>query len=396
MRYVTRALNTLSYRVEEVAFDALDEGQARSWVEAQGLTPLSIRADHRAQVVAWRRKRFDVPLFVQELATLLTAGMTVVEAVDTLGAKAREPDLTPLRLILARLNEGKPLSDALQSSGGSVPPILVAAVRASETSGQVNQALRDYLRYDGIMRALIRKTVSSAIYPAVVVGFGVLITLLLLGYVVPRFAGLYGDNLQGASVATKALLTLATTLREHGVWVALGMAAAVTALVFSVLTGALWRMVFPWLMKIGTVHRLVRMFTLARLYRGLEFLVRGGYSVPEALNLAVPLAQQGGLGTALERARSRVINGKLLSESFAVEGLTDIVSERLLAVGERSGQLVTVLDALGTLYSTALEDRIDRLSRIIEPLLLMLVGAIVGLIVLLMYMPVFDLAGTLG
>lgn len=395
MRYVTRALNTDSYRVEEVAFDAVDEGQARRWVEAQGLTPLSIHADRQARV-AWRRKRFNVPLFVQELATLLTAGMTVVEAVDTLGAKAREPDLTPLRLILARLNEGKPLSDALQSSEGSIPPILVAAVRASETSGQVNQALRDYLRYDGMVRALIRKTVSSAIYPAVVVGFGVLITLLLLGYVVPRFAGLYGDNLQGASIATKALLALATALREHGVWIALGMAATVVALVFAVLTGALWRTVSPWLMKIGPVHRLVRMFTLARLYRGLEFLVRGGYSVPEALNLAVPLAQQGGLGAALERARSRVINGKLLSESFAVEGLTDIVSERLLAVGERSGQLVTVLDALGSLYSTTLEEKIDRLSRIIEPVLLMLVGAIVGLIVLLMYMPVFDLAGSLG
>lgn len=395
MRYVTRALNTLSYRVEEVAFDAIDESAAIGWVEAQGLTPLSIRADRQVQM-AWRRKRFDVPLFVQELATLLAAGMTVVEAVDTLGAKARENDVTPLRLLLARLNEGKPLSDALQSSEGSIPPILVAAVRASETSGQVNQALRDYLRYDGMVRALIRKTVSSAIYPAVVVGFGLLITLLLLGYVVPRFAGLYGDNLQGASIPTKALLALATTLREHGAWIALGMAATVVALVFSVLTGALWRRVFPWLIKIGTVHRLVRMFTLARLYRGLEFLVRGGYSVPEALSLAIPLAQQGGLGTALEQARSRVINGKLLSESFAAEGLTDIVSERLLAVGERSGQLVTVLDALGALYSTALEDKIDRLSRIIEPLLLMLVGAIVGLIVLLMYMPVFDLAGSLG
>jgi len=394
MRYVARALDSASYRVEEIAFDALNEGQAKHLIEARGLIPLSVRLDRQARQT-WVRKRFQVPLFVQELATLLAAGMTVVEAIDTLAVKAREPDLTPLKLILARLHEGKALSDALQSCGGSVPPILIAAVRASETTGQVNQALGDYLRYDGMVRALIRKTVSSAIYPAMVVSFGLLITLLLLGYVVPRFAGLYGDNLQGASIATKSLLAIAKTLREHGFWVALGLAVTAAGLMYAIVTGQLWRIVAPWLLKIPVVSRLVRTFTLAQLYRGLEFLSRGGYSVPEALALAVPLAQQGGLGGALERARLRVTDGKLLSESLASEGLTDIVSERLLAVGERSGQLVTVLDALATLYSTTLENAVDRLSRIVEPLLLMLVGAMVGLIVLLMYMPVFDLAGTL-
>lgn len=393
MRYLIRALDSNSYQVQEVAFDAPTESQARHWIEAQGLTPLSVRADRRLQFT--RRKRFNVPLFVQELATLLAAGMTVVEAIDTLATKAREPDLTPLRMILSRLSEGKALSNALEACGGSVPPILIAAVRASETTGQVGQALRDYLRYDGMVRALVRKTVSSAIYPVVVIGFGLLITLLLLGYVVPRFAGLYGDNLQGASAATKVLLAIASTLREQGVWVALLGACLLLLMVLSVYTGSLWRTVSPWLMKINKVHQLVRMFALARLYRGLEFLIRGGYSVPEALQLAVPIAQQGGLGAALEQARQRVTDGKLLSESLALEGLTDVVSERLLAVGERSGQIIPVLDALGGFYSVKLEDTIDRLSRIVEPLLLMLVGAFVGLIVLLMYMPIFDLAGSL-
>lgn len=393
MRYIARALNTGTYRVEDMAFDAVTEEQARRWVEAQGLTPLSVRADRSLRLT--RRGRFQVALFVQELATLLTAGMTVVEAIDTLAAKASEADATPLRMMLARLNEGKTLSASLETSGGLVPPILVAAVRASETTGQVGQALRDYLRYDSMVQALVRKTVSSAIYPAVVVGFGLMISLLLLGYVVPRFAGLYGDNLQNASVATKTLLVIANTLREHGLWVALGFAGVVFAIAFGVITGSLWRTLLPWLLKINTLYQLVRMFALARLYRGLEFLIRGGYSVPEALQLAVPIAEQGGLGAALDRARLRVVDGKLLSSSMSSEGLTDVVSERLLAVGERSGQLVPVLDALGGFYSTQLESKIDRLSRIIEPLLLMLVGAFVGLIVLLMYMPVFDLAGTL-
>lgn len=393
MRYLVRALDATSYQVKDIAFDASSETHARQWIENQGFTPLSVRVDRRLQLA--RRRRFNVALFVQELATLMSAGMTVVEAIDTLTAKAREPDLMPLQLILTRLNEGKPLSDALESCGSSIPPILIAAVRASETTGQVVQALRDYLRYDGMIQALMRKTVSSAIYPAVVVAFGLVITLLLLGYVVPRFAGLYGENLQSASAATKVLLSVASTLRDYGVWVALAFALASCMIVFSVVSGNFWRTILPWLMKIKALYQVVRVFALARLYRGLEFLIKGGYTVPDALQLATPIARQGGLGDGLERARLRVTDGKLLSESLAVEGLTDVVSERLLAVGERSGNIVPVLDALGDYYSTKFENTIDRLSRIVEPLLLMLVGAFVGLIVLLMYMPVFDLAGSL-
>lgn len=391
MRYIVRALEATSYQVKDVAFDAPTESHARHWVQAQGLTPLSVRIDRRLRLL---RRRFNVALFVQELATLLAAGMTVVEAIDTLAAKAREPDLSALQAMSARLGEGKALSDAFETCGGAIPPILIAAVRASETTGNVGRALRDYLRYDGMVQALTRKTISSAIYPAVVIGFGLLITLLLIGYVVPRFAGLYGDNLQNASAATKLLLMVATMLREHGVWIASIFAVIAAALFISIVSGSLWRTVLPWLMKINALNQLVRTFALARLYRGLEFLIKGGYSVPDALQLAAPIAEQGGLGAALDGARSRVMDGKLLSESLASEGLTDVVSERLLAVGERSGQIVPVLDALGGFYSTKLENTIERLSRIVEPLLLMLVGAFVGLIVLLMYMPVFDLAGS--
>lgn len=391
MRYIVRALEATSYQVKDVAFDAPTESHARHWVQAQGLTPLSVRIDRRLRLL---RRRFNVALFVQELATLLAAGMTVVEAIDTLAAKAREPDLSALQAMSARLGEGKALSDAFETCGGAIPPILIAAVRASETTGNVGRALRDYLRYDGMVQALTRKTISSAIYPAVVIGFGLLITLLLIGYVVPRFAGLYGDNLQNASAATKLLLMVATMLREHGVWIASIFAVIAAALFISIVSGSLWRTVLPWLMKINALNQIVRTFALARLYRGLEFLIKGGYSVPDALQLAAPIAEQGGLGAALDGARSRVMDGKLLSESLASEGLTDVVSERLLAVGERSGQIVPVLDALGGFYSTKLENTIERLSRIVEPLLLMLVGAFVGLIVLLMYMPVFDLAGS--
>lgn len=395
MRYLARAIDPAVLRVQDLECEAASEVDARRWIESQGLAALSVRPDRRF-LSAFTRRKFNVPLFLQELSTLMGAGMTVVEAVDTLIAKSANPqDAIILRALMLRLQEGRSLSDAMSTSGGGLPSILIAAVRANETSGQVNQALRDYLKYDGMVRGLQRKIVSAALYPSLVVGFGFLVSLFLLGYVVPRFAGLYGDQLNSVSVPTLVLLRLAAFIRDYEVASLLIALLLLGAAVYLVGSGKAWRAMRPFALRVPHIKRGLRTFALARLNRGLEFLVRGGYPISEALPLAAQLAEEGGLGPSFETARSFVNQGMRFSEAMKLSGLTDVVSERLLAVGERSGQMAQTFASLGDIYATEMEQNVERLSRIVEPLLLILVGSMVGGIVLLMYMPVFDLGGSL-
>jgi general secretion pathway protein F len=247
-----------------------------------------------------------------------------------------------------------------------------------------------------LMDKLKREVINAAIYPALVTSLGALVTLFLLTFVVPRFARIYGNNLGDLGWATRFVLGLSSALRDHATLLLVGA---------TLLAG-----LFIWLWKTGLgltaaqtavegvpfIRDRARDFRLARLFRSLASLFRGGYALAEALRICQDLKLGGGIDAAVANARTQLERGKGVAQCFAAAGLTTTITERMFAAGERSGSFDQTLDIVADRHTLIFTTFIGRLTRLVEPLLLLAVAVVVGGLVVLMYMPVFDMAGGLG
>jgi general secretion pathway protein F len=279
---------------------------------------------------------------------------------------------------------------------GGFPQVLVAGVIASERTSTLVQALTDYLLYDELVERLRRQAVGAAIYPSAVVGLGIAITLFLLIFVIPRFARMYGDGTTQLSAATEAVLWLSRSLQQHTGWAMLALAAIAGSLVVAY-KKRWWLLVFDHVAeRRGGLRTQIDHFRFAKLYQSLALMVRGGFTVDEALAVCAALELGPRIQRSLNEARDSIARGKAASAAFAGAALTDAVAERLLAVGERTGAFDEVLQTIASRHAERFATFVERATRIVEPLLLLLVALVVGGIVVMMYMPIFDMANSVG
>lgn len=342
-----------------------------------------------------RSTSFPLLLFSQELLALLDAGLNLTEALTTLCAKERSESVAVvLRTMLKSLQHGRSLSDALAQSPDAFPDIYVAAVRASEQTGDLPQTLARYVAYQIQVEAIRKKLVSAAIYPVMLLMVGGFVTLFLLGYVVPRFSAVYESS--GKDMPWMSLLLLQFGRLIHSHWLAVG--AAVSGL-FAM---SVWAAAKPagraWLLarfvSLPWVAERAREFRLARFYRAVGMLLASGIPLPRALvmvaDLLSPLQRQG-----LARARAAIEQGQKLSDALVVNHLATPVAESLIKVGERTGQMADMLERIARFQDEAFSRWVDWASKLLEPILMTIMGLVIGLVVVLMYMPIFDLAGSL-
>lgn len=394
MQFAVRTLAP-DLTITNVVIDALDEADARRQLEAQGLFVSAIKAQGGARLARARGPKLDLVLFSQELLALLEAGMNLAEAISTLHAKERVP---AVRAVLARLlqalREGRNLSDVLAAAPQHFSEVYVATVRASERTGDLPQALARYIAYQSQFESLRKKLVSAAIYPAMLLAVGGFVTLFLLGYVVPRFSVVYESSGRELPWMSAMLLAFGKVLYQH--W-QLGLATFVTG--FAALAWALgqargrsWLLAqvlrLPWLAQRAGEFR------LARFYRALSLLLASGIALPRAMGmvggLLGPQQQQ-----SLLECRQAIEQGHSLSAALVDAGLAGEVAESLVKVGERSGKMAEMLERAARFADDEFSRWVDWASRLLEPLLMVLIGLVVGTVVVLMYMPIFDLAGSL-
>lgn len=393
MRFELRIFNAERARVSVRTVESADALGARLVAESVGDTVLSIRS---IQAVGPGRQVLDVAEWCRELRTLLDAGMTIVEALETLDAQSSDPARAHVHSdLLTLLHQGLPLSEAMRRSA-AFPFILIAGIRAGERTSALVQSLNDYLRHHGLLAALKRRAVSASIYPVIVLALGAFICGFLLVVVAPSFAALYAEQASAASGVTRLVLAASRLLADHRPAVAGGLAVSGVALVWACKRGWHLRLVSMLLDSIEPLRRRVDEFRLAMLYQSLALMFRGGYAFDEALAQCGSLALGRRLETAIADARARVQAGGRVSTAFIAAGLADEVAGRLLAVGERSGRFDRVLQAIAQRHATRFETLVERATRVVEPLMLLAVALVVGGLVLLLYMPIFDMAGSVG
>jgi general secretion pathway protein F len=382
--------------VAALTFDAANEADARRQAKAQGYDVLAVKS----RQLSLRRgtsgsPRFPLALFSQELLTLLDAGLTLVESVEALAEKEQRPETRQvLKQVITQLYEGRPLSYGLQQFPAHFPPLYVSTVKASEKTGDLSEALSRYVAYEARLDVVRKKVKSAAIYPALLLGAGGLVTLFLLGYVVPRFSRIYEDLGSDLPWLSKLLLEWGKLLEQHG-WLMLAlllMSGAALVYFFRRPQTREWLAQKMW--SLPAVGERMRVYQLARLYRTVGMLLRGGTPIVQALDM-VPGLLQPALRPNLRLAAQDVREGKPLSQAMAAHGLTTPVSLRMLGVGERTGQMGDMMDRVAGFYDDDMARWVDWFTKLFEPLLMIIIGLVIGSIVVLMYLPIFELAGSL-
>ena len=380
--------------ISSLVIDARDEADARRQVEARGLFVSALqplRGGARKQGGA-----LSLVLFSQELLALLTAGLSIVEALEALLEKEANPATRGvLGRLLGGLREGLRFSAVLADQPELFSDLYVGIVRAAEGTSDLPRSLTRFIDYQQRIDLVRGKIISAAIYPAILLAVGGGVSAFLIGYVVPRFAEVYQGAGRNLPWLSQVLLDWGQFASHHGALM-LGAAAGLVALLtFTVRRVLASGGVLRLLARLPGIGARVRIFELSRLYLTLGMLAQGGIPIVQAIatlqGMVSPAVRQ-----ALQAARTSVEAGLPLSHAFEAHGLTTPISLRMLRVGERSGDMGPMLTQSAAFYDGEISRWIERFTRTFEPLLMAAIGLVVGAIVVLLYMPIFDLAGDMS
>jgi general secretion pathway protein F len=383
-------------QIQSLVLDAGDAIQAQLQAEAQGYSVLATKAQGKLAVArGLGKQKFNLMLFSQELLSLLDSGLSLVEAIEALAEKeANAESKTILTQVMAALYEGLPLSSALERFPQVFPALYVALIRSSERTGDMVQALGRHVTYQGQLDAVRKKIVTASIYPVLLIIVGGLVMLFLLGYVVPKFSTIYESAGTDLPWMSQVLLAWGRLLQEHGQQVFLGFIAVVSVLGYVLSRQTVRAAIMNQVWKIPALGETMRIYQLARFYRTLGMLLRGGIPLVTAMQMVSSLLQPA-LRNSLALVERDIREGKPLSSAMEEHGMTTSIAIRMLRVGERTGRMGEMMERIGVFYDEEIARAVDWFTRLLEPLLMVVIGLVIGVVVVLMYMPIFELAGNI-
>jgi general secretion pathway protein F len=391
MRFELRAI-TQEGRIESLDFQAVDERAARDQAESRGYTVLDVRS--RRALLAFGGSRFPVLLFTQELLALVKAGLPLVEAIETLGQKEKRDEWRALLgRIVGVLRQGQPLSAALEQAPAVFSPLYVATVRAAEKTSDLGPALARYVAYQAQIEAIRKRAMNASIYPLILIAAGAIVALFLLLYVVPRFGKIYEERTADLPFFSQVLIAWGRAVEGHGVLVLAALAGMVVTLALFLRQKKLRAALGDLLWRVPAFGERLKVYQLARLYRTTGMLLRGGMPLVAALGMSAELLHPV-LRERLATATRAITEGLGVAQSLDANGLATPVAIRMLVVGEQGGNMADMLESAASFHDDELARWVDWFTRLFEPLLMALIG-LIGTIVVLMYMPIFELAGNL-
>jgi general secretion pathway protein F len=401
-------------RVELHASDLEDaEQEATRTAKRIGLRVIEIRTANAGRSALFRRRHafdllrrnsFDLALFVYELMTLLRAGLSLTEALEALDERWREKRSTastnttashmPGELV-RQMQQGKAFSTALSAYPALFPGLFVAMIAASEQTGEMTQALDRFLQYHGQINVVRQKLISASLYPALLLLTGFAVAFFLVWFLAPRFAHVYeGMTHTELPLLSQRLLNFGLFISDHTAESLACLLAAFVALAAMFTRPSVQQRCVATLVRIGWIGGTLKLMQLARFYRSLGMLLQGGVALLPSLKMTrdlLPLTLQ----ASLMRSITSIGQGKPMSESMQHEGLLTPVALRLLQAGERNGQIANMLEQSALFHEHEITRWVERFARLIEPVLMLVMGASIGVIVVLLYLPIFDLAGSL-
>ena len=396
------AKNDTGQRVAGVATgDTVDEIVAR--LHAQGLAVLEVTERRGAGLgqdlwrslqasLAGKASTRDLAVFSRQLATVLESGIPIARGLRGLAADGAKgvmgkvvPDLA------ARLERGESLFEATSAHPEAFPPMYRSMIRAGERAGTLDRIVAELAVYLEKVDDLQGKVKSALSYPLFILGFTLLATLFLVLQVVPTFSGIYKELGQDLPGITQFVLNISDSIRHQGGLWLLG-AVVLAAAVWAVTRHPRVRYAMDYaLLKLPVFGPIVTKSVMSRFARTLGILVGSGLPILESLELVKGAADNRVIVSAVEQAQELITAGHGVTEAFQATGRFPELVIQLMATGEEAGDLDGMLLKAADFYDRQVEGAVHSISSLIEPLMIVLVGGIIGFIVVSMFMPIFKM-----
>lgn len=399
MEFVCK-VGTPGGEVVERSFTAADEPSLRGDLERQGFYLFSVRSGLAAGQWSLGRERVKdevVLLFAQELAALLKAGLPLVQGLDIMLDRQRDAlfkrSLTNVR---DKVRSGVSFSDAFLAEGERFPPIFSASLVAGERSGNLEGVLRRFVQYLRLTQTVRKKAISAAIYPAAVLTAMAVMMAVMVLKVIPSFKEFYGSFNAELPFITRTLLQLSDFAVAVFPWaLALGIPAVLLALIWYRREQSK-EQVDAWLMRVPFLGVLMRLYATSQLARMLATLLQGGLPLLSSMEVAASSVSNRAMSAALRRAAPQVREGQSLMFALESTGMVDPVALQMVKVGEQTGALADMLNAIADFFDEDLDTRVARLLALVEPVILSLMAVVVAGLLLAFYLPMFQIFSSIA
>ena len=389
--------------IVEGVYAAETEARLRHELEEKGLYVLSLQPKHAIAGVSLhlpQRQAINTREFLvfnQELATLLKAGMPLVQSLDLLKRRVVSPTFRRvLDDVHEKVRSGTALSDAFGSHADLFPRVYTASLLAGERSGNLDAVLRRYVEYTKIIATVKRKTVSALVYPAILVSLAVGLISIIVLKVVPAFSDFYSSFGADLPLVTRMIVRVSELIRSQFILMLVGLAVAAAAVV-SWLTQPGQKARFDHLvLGLPMLGQVARKFATSQMARTLATLLGGGLPLVNALDIAAKSVGNQFMAAQLEVVSARVREGESFAAALEARHVFPEVAVKMAEVGESTGALQDMLNTVADFYDEEISTTMERFVTLIEPVLLVFMGLVVAGLLLALYMPLFQLSSVLS
>jgi len=395
-------IGTADGRIVEKVYDSATRDQLKENLEEQGFHVFQIRRqsltffqERQQRSARMTGRRFLS--FNQELLVLLRSGLPILQIFET---QIEQMEAGTFRDIISEIREeirgGHSLSEAFSKFPRFFPPLYIASLKAGEKTGDLPETLSRFLEYQKRVEAIRAKVRSASFYPLLLTTAAVIVVVFLMLFVVPRFTQIYTDANVELPLITRMLIRLSEFIGRYWYLVFIIIIVAVP-LIRSLLRSSRGRLrVDRFLLRIPFVGGLKIDYALSAFNRTLGTTLASGTPLVSAMQMARGTLNNLSLEKEMVQAIRQVEEGASLSDSLSRTGFFPPLALRMVKVGETSGSLTEMLNDIANYYEVEVEQRLTRLTTMIEPILMMIMGLMIAFIIVAMYVPIFQLAGTVG
>jgi type IV pilus assembly protein PilC len=389
--------------ISEGVYIAENEARLRHEMEEKGLYVLSLQpkgAIRGISVQLPQRRAVNTREFLvfnQELATLLKAGMPLVQSLDLLKRRVVSPTFrSVLDDVHEKVRSGTALSDAFAAQGDLFPRVYTASLLAGERSGNLDAVLRRYVEYSKIIAMIKRKTLSALVYPAILITLSLVLVTVIIVWVVPAFSEFYGSFGAELPLVTKIIVRISNLVRSQFLLLVLASVAIVGGIVVWAQQQGQQARFDRVLLRLPMLGQVARKFATSQMARTLATLLGGGLPLVNALDISSKSIGNRYMAAQLEIVSARVREGESFAAALDKRGVFPEVAVKMAEVGESTGALQDMLNTVADFYDEEISTNMERFVTLVEPVLLVVMGIVIAGLLLALYMPLFQLSSVLG
>jgi len=399
--YVWTGINKRGDKVSGI-LEGVNEAAIEQILTRQGIKVLKVkpRPKHISEYLPFLSPKVKLPeivIFTRQLATMINAGVPIVQALDIL--RDQTGNITfkkTLREVREDVKAGQTLSEALSKHPKIFDELTVSLTRAGETSGALDVIMNRLADYLEKIMALKRKIKGAMVYPIAVISFAIIVVMVMLVYVIPVFANMFKDAGLKLPLPTLIVINISTALRSYIHWIIIGFILLAFIIVRIRKTERGRLATDRFLLRVPVIGDLIRKASIARMCRTLSTLLGNGVPILDSIQIVARVAGNRVIERAILYAREEVSRGRGLADPVEETRVFPLIVPRMIAVGETTGALDQMLGKVADFFEDEVDRTVEALTSLLEPLFIIVLGVIIGGLLVAMYLPIFQIGQVIG